>query len=678
VARDAGPAGTAVLCLALIAAASAALAAGGPAQEAHAQDLVLEPLGSLGDVSGNSRELEGASGVDVFTIGDNVYAVVAGHADHGIQIVGLNNPGQPTAAGRLGDGSAGHLRLAFPRGVEVFERGGNTYAAVVGEEDAVQVVDISDPAHPRYTASLVDASGLLLRDSFRAAAFERGSNTFLAVPSPTDNGLQIVEVTNASSPNPFSNVEDNESRLLRGAAGVDIFERGGNTYAVVASRIDDGIQLVDITNHHNPAARGALGELYSTPDARELDGAFDVAVFERGGRTYAAVTGYHDDGLQIVDVTDPRSLSPVGRLADTDDLRLRAPTGIDAFRIGAYTYVAVASDEDAIQIVDVSDPRSPSGAGKLADGGDLLLWNTNDVKVFEKDGSIYAAVTSYPEDGIQIVKIRHPDGLPPGLKSAALDWNTRILEITFDEAIDVSETRLSGMAVPVPGGSSIPLAGAAVKGGDSATVSMTLTKSQADQITLLDSPQIRVEGGAVSDLVGNTRPVVQSAAITVTGSDTEKPVITLRGPQDVTVELGGTYTEQGASVSDNDPAYTAAEATVGGDAVDTDTIGTYTVTYTAPADAAGNEPAPVSRTVTVRDTTPMPRPACALPASGHWDIRDSCMLESDTRAPAGITVHAPATLVIPAGVTLDVDLAGHGILIKQGAGLLIEGGGGMK
>ena len=55
--------------------------------------------------------------------------------------------------------------------------------------------------------------------------------------------------------------------------------------------------------------------------------------------------------------------------------------------------------------------------------------------------------------------------------------------------------------------------------------------------------------------------------------DTIAPVITLNGDDPVMLQVGGTYTEQGATVSDNDPAYTGT-VTVGGDTVDANTGGT--------------------------------------------------------------------------------------------------------
>ena len=102
---------------------------------------------------------------------------------------------------------------------------------------------------------------------------------------------------------------------------------------------------------------------------------------------------------------------------------------------------------------------------------------------------------------------------------------------------------------------------------------------------------------------------------TVTVQDTTKPVITLAGGQEITIELGDDYTEPGAAVTDNDPAYTTTAATVGGDMVDVNETGTYTITYTAPADDANNEPDSITRTVTVQDTT---KPVIAL--TGDQDI----------------------------------------------------------
>jgi len=112
---------------------------------------------------------------------------------------------------------------------------------------------------------------------------------------------------------------------------------------------------------------------------------------------------------------------------------------------------------------------------------------------------------------------------------------------------------------------------------------------------------------------GNAGSVLQLVGTTptwVSNPDIVAPVITLTGNATVTIELGATYTDAGATATDlsgataiPDPTATAIPdptVTVSG-AVDTSTIGSYTITYTA-TDASGNV-GTATRTVNVVDTT---------------------------------------------------------------------------
>ena len=80
-----------------------------------------------------------------------------------------------------------------------------------------------------------------------------------------------------------------------------------------------------------------------------------------------------------------------------------------------------------------------------------------------------------------------------------------------------------------------------------------------------------------------------------TPPDTVFPVITILGDNPASVELGSTYTDAGAT-SDG------GESVSSSGSVDTNTVGTYTITYSA-SDAAGNT-STATRTVNVVDTTP--------------------------------------------------------------------------
>jgi hypothetical protein len=98
-----------------------------------------------------------------------------------------------------------------------------------------------------------------------------------------------------------------------------------------------------------------------------------------------------------------------------------------------------------------------------------------------------------------------------------------------------------------------------------------------------------------TDVSGNKVSGTRSVEVV----DTTAPVITLVGDASVNAELGGgSYSDGGATAADASGDITVT--TTG--TVDTTTVGTYTLTYTA-SDASGNDATAVTRTVVVADTT---------------------------------------------------------------------------
>ena len=82
--------------------------------------------------------------------------------------------------------------------------------------------------------------------------------------------------------------------------------------------------------------------------------------------------------------------------------------------------------------------------------------------------------------------------------------------------------------------------------------------------------------------------------------DTTKPVIALLGADPQTIEFGTTYTELNATATDevDDDDELTRRIVIDANAVDTGTVGDYTVTYTV-SDKATNAATPVIRMVTV-------------------------------------------------------------------------------
>ena len=173
---------------------------------------------------------------------------------------------------------------------------------------------------------------------------------------------------------------------------------------------------------------------------------------------------------------------------------------------------------------------------------------------------------------------------------------TRTVTITSDVTVPV--ITLTGSDVSQEVGGSYTDAGAtALDNIDGDITSNIATVNPVDPSTV----GVYTVTYNVSDAAGN--PAVEVTRTVTITSDVTVPVITLTG-SDVSQEVGGSYTDAGATALDNiDGDITSNIATV--NPVDPSTVGVYTVTYNV-SDAAGNPAVEVTRTVTITSDVTVP------------------------------------------------------------------------
>ena len=85
----------------------------------------ISAIDSMDDKDG-SLELNGASDVDTFTIGSSTYAIVAGNVDDGVQIIDISDPTDITATAIIENAAGEAPNLDGARGVDVFTIGSST------------------------------------------------------------------------------------------------------------------------------------------------------------------------------------------------------------------------------------------------------------------------------------------------------------------------------------------------------------------------------------------------------------------------------------------------------------------------------------------------------------------------------------------------------------------------
>ena len=394
--------------------------------------LSLTAVDNITDDS-SSLKLNSARGITTFVSGGHTYAAIASFDDHGVQILNITNPSNITATDSIGN--VGSLELNGAYDITTFVSGGHTYAAVAALRDnGVQILNVTDPSNITAAGHIPDTDTLELEGAADIATFVSDGHTYAAVAATIDDGVQILDVTNPPNIIAAGNITDDGTSTdgleLWDARGITIFESGGHKYAAVAAYTDSGVQILNVTDPSNITAAGSI-----TDDniSLELAGATSITTFKSGGHTYVAVAAYLDDGVQILDVTNPPNIIAAGSIQNTPSLKLDGAQDITTFKSGGHTYAAVASySDDGVQILDVTNPPNIIAAGNIAGDGtntdSLELWEAHSITTFESGGHTYAAVAASSDDGVQILRIDIPPDTTLSADAFVTTWKTALAD----------------------------------------------------------------------------------------------------------------------------------------------------------------------------------------------------------------------------------------------------------
>ena len=413
--------------------------------------------------------------IEAFTIGSDTYAVHIGI--EGIQLIAIDANGDMTSKGAVAD-SGDYIALASsissPSDLSTFVLGSNTYAIITGggTSNKVQIVDLSDVGSGNEEAPSITAKAIIEHD----ATF-----TELAVPS-----------------------------------GVDTFSIGSNTYAIVTGHDDNGVQLLDISDVDNIAARGIAedGATFTT-----LDGPMGVDTFSIGASTYAIVTANDDDGVQILDLSDVANsnVSAKGVAVDGETFtELEGAEDVSTFTIGTFTYAMVASfEDDGVQILDISDVDNIAAKDAETHGvNGFELSEAIDTDIVTIDNILYGVITSgYRSPRAQFIKLNDDITSPTvaitsssGSSGSSTGSTTLSFTATFSESVsnfvvgDITVTGSANGGSPAASnfaGSGTTYTFDVVKGSSSGTVSVTIA------------------AGAATDAVGNANTVSNTYILTI-------------------------------------------------------------------------------------------------------------------------------------------------------------------
>ena len=390
--------------------------------------LNLTPAGNINYTSG-SQDLESSTEIVIFESGTGTYAaILAGEEEDVVRILDVTNPYNITAAGIITNNAT--LVLGDSVGIAIFNSGNHTYAAVAANKDhGVQILNVTNPYNITAAGSITNSTSPILVDLLDITTFKSDGRTYAAVLS-ADFDVQILDVT---YPPNIAVAGNKTTSLLRGGQAITTFESGDDIYAVAAN-IQNSVQILKVTDPSDIAVAGNITTF-------TLSGVQDITTFKSGNHTYAAVTSVSSvSNLSILNVTDPYDITAAGSIEDDDDLKFKNPFGVAIFKLGSKIYAAVTgSDDDGVQMLDVTDPSriTPAGSIDKLTYPDLKLDRAWGITTFESGNHTYAAVTADTDHGVQIIKIDKVDPDPPNIK---LNGTASVTIEAYDEYTDEGAT----------------------------------------------------------------------------------------------------------------------------------------------------------------------------------------------------------------------------------------------
>ena len=282
---------------------------------------------------------------DVFVSGNHAYLTEnAANLASRLIVVDVSDSGNPRQVGSY-DTDFGFY------GADVAVSGNYAYVASGREQSSHQVIDISDPTSPRGVGSYQTFT------SFDVAV--AGDHAYVT----TWSGLHVFDISHPASPQPVGSYDTSSDASEWVTRRVAVW---GN-YAYVAewwrddeqSQRDQGrLEVIDLNDPANPRRVGG----YNTSG-----GASGVAV--SGNHAYVAETWYDQQAqttkglVEVIDISDPANLRRVG------DYDLAGSAG-DVTVSGSYAYVAggrfdetAGQHQDGLTILDISNPANLQRVG---------------------------------------------------------------------------------------------------------------------------------------------------------------------------------------------------------------------------------------------------------------------------------------------------------------------------
>ena len=507
---------------------------------------------------------QGPTAVSTVEIGGSTYLLVTERGGDSVQIINVDNPAAPTQVGSFAN--TANRKLDNPAAITTVKIGNATYALIASHADnGVQIINISGPANPSATAAMAIGDGTndsagntfsALRGAFAITTVTISNATYALVTSALDNGVQIIDISDPTDPKAVSAVFDDSVNpaspytALRLPNDISTVKIGVKTYALVTSVLDDGVQIIDISTPATPKPVAALFDDNAVADSpyTTLRTASALTTVVIGVSTYALVASEGDDGVQIIDISTPETPKPVAVITDGVDgyTTLQDPVAITTVVIGDATYALVASNaDDGVQIIDITDPENPSAVAALTDTAGTELDAASAITTAVINGKTYAFVAGNDDLGVQVIELSPPATI------TTITITTTGLEATNEQLVYGTDAMGNALTLAIGGAADVAANNVTIAGiaginivWDTSENTITLSKNAGNLITsevevILNALRYRNTVGATGDdarefsiVLTDAEGLESTAAVRIVNVDRNAAVAIAGGPED--------------------------------------------------------------------------------------------------------------------------------------------------
>ncbi len=241
-----------------------------------------------------------------------------------------------------------------------------------------------------------------------------GGTNYLLQTGQQHGHLVILNVANLASPSVVGSVFDQQASkaiagsirapLMAGAVNVEVVTINGRLYAAVIGAFNnDGLQMLDITDPANIIVSGNSGQrLHNNQPWSEASG-LDIIQFDN--KVYAVVTDRYRDSLTMIDITDPSSPDIVGGVVHNQrGANLNGARDVSTITINntPYAVTVTSSSPVRLQIIDLSNATHPVGIASL-NRGTLVKVDTAFI-----GGTPYAVTSDWGTGRVDLVDLTNP------------------------------------------------------------------------------------------------------------------------------------------------------------------------------------------------------------------------------------------------------------------------------